>query len=137
MIDPQQFYMIFSLFWIFGWMTIFIVIWQLRARARQKKLELIHQERMLAMEKGIPLPELPELPQETGGASFKEMWRAQATNPKWALGVGAIFICLGFGISLALFLSGDDYHQQVWPFGFISVFLGFGLCLHYALTRKA
>ena len=26
---------------------------------RQKKLEIIHQERMAAMEKGIPLPEFP------------------------------------------------------------------------------
>jgi len=26
---------------------------------RQKRLEIIHQERMAAMEKGIPLPEFP------------------------------------------------------------------------------
>lgn len=137
MFDTQQFMMVFSIFWIFGWMAIFIVIWQLRVRGRQKRLELIHQERMLAMEKGIPLPELPELPQESTVAGTKAMWRAQATNPQWSLGIGAIFMCLGIGISLALFLSGDAYHRQVWSFGLISVFLGIGLCLHHALTKKA
>lgn len=28
-------------------------------RSRQKRIEIIHQERMAAMEKGIPLPEFP------------------------------------------------------------------------------
>ena len=28
-------------------------------RSRQKRMEIIHQERMAAMEKGIPLPEFP------------------------------------------------------------------------------
>ena len=28
-------------------------------RSRQKRMEIIHQERMAAMDKGIPLPEFP------------------------------------------------------------------------------
>src|SRR5579863_6819995 len=28
-------------------------------RSRQKRIEIVHQERMAAMEKGIPLPEFP------------------------------------------------------------------------------
>jgi len=28
-------------------------------RSRQKRLEIVHQERLVAMEKGIPLPEFP------------------------------------------------------------------------------
>jgi hypothetical protein len=28
-------------------------------QSRQKRIEIIHQERMAAMEKGIPLPEFP------------------------------------------------------------------------------
>ncbi len=31
----------------------------LKSQTRQKKIEVIHQERMVAMEKGIPLPEFP------------------------------------------------------------------------------
>ena len=30
-----------------------------KQRSRQKRIEIIHQERMAAMEKGIPLPEFP------------------------------------------------------------------------------
>ena len=37
-----------------------IVSWlYMKHRARQQKLEIVHQERMAAMERGIPLPEFP------------------------------------------------------------------------------
>ncbi|HSM76897.1 MAG TPA: hypothetical protein VLT57_04705, partial [Bryobacteraceae bacterium] len=40
----------------------------LKHQTRQKRLEIIHQERMSAMEKGIPLPEFPLEPaQESRG----------------------------------------------------------------------
>ena len=39
-------------------------------QSRQKRIEIIHQERMAAMEKGIPLPEFPlEPPFGTGDGS--------------------------------------------------------------------
>jgi len=41
----------------------------------------------------------------------------------------------GIGTSLALWLSQEDYHNRVWSFGLIGVFLGLGLMLHYLLTR--
>jgi hypothetical protein len=31
----------------------------MKHQSRQKRIEIIHQERMAAMEKGIPLPEFP------------------------------------------------------------------------------
>jgi hypothetical protein len=37
---------------IVGWLYV-------THRSRQKRMEIIHQERMAAMEKGIPLPEFP------------------------------------------------------------------------------
>ena len=36
-----------------------------RHRERQRRLEIIHQERVAAMDKGIPLPELPLDPTKT------------------------------------------------------------------------
>ena len=56
-------------------------------------------------------------------------------NPRWPLGVGALSIMLGIGTSLALWLSGDEYHRQIWSLGLIGIFLGIGLFLHYLLTR--
>ena len=36
-----------------------LVAWlYLRSRERQKRMEAVHQERLAAMDKGIPLPEL-------------------------------------------------------------------------------
>jgi hypothetical protein len=130
--QQEQFAMIYGAVWVFGFAIILLIVWQMRNRKRQKRLELIHQERMLAMEKGIPLPELPDLPEEYGITWIKEMWRAQTVNPKWPLGLGAIFICLGLGLSIALYFSGD-----AWSFGIIFIFLGIGFFLHYALTRKS
>src|SRR5262245_30198110 len=51
--------LLFSVVWVFGWVLLLLAAWHLKGLRRQKKLELIHRERMMAMEKGIPLPELP------------------------------------------------------------------------------
>ena len=37
----------------------FIAYLYFRHQERQHRLEIVHQERLAAMEKGIPLPELP------------------------------------------------------------------------------
>ncbi len=41
----------------------------------------------------------------------------------------------GLGTSVAIMLSGWEFHNELWPFGLIGVFLGFGMFLFYALTR--
>ena len=124
----------FSLFWVFGWVTIILVAWHLRGLRRQRLVELAHKERMLALEKGVPLAELPD---ETGGQrpGPAEVVASMRWNPRWPLGMGALSIMLGIGVSLAMWLSQGDGHNRVWSFGLIFVFFGLGLMLHYALTR--
>jgi hypothetical protein len=104
-----------------------------RSGRRQRRIEIIHAERMAAIEKGIPLPELPDY--EALSDVALRARASSAVNPRWPLGVGAVCLMLGIGLSLALWLSGDDYHNQIWPFGLIGVFLGAGLMLHYVLLR--
>lgn len=123
----------FGYAWVFGWVVALILIWHLRNRRRDRKLELIHKERLAAMEKGIPVPELPEF--EEKKSASEGIWTQIRVNPRWPLGAGAIFIMLGIGTTIALVLSGEDYHNRVWSFGLIPVFFGVGLFLHYALTR--
>lgn len=43
---------LFGMAWILGWAVLAVIAWHLRASRRQKKWELIHKERLTAMEKG-------------------------------------------------------------------------------------
>jgi hypothetical protein len=125
---------VFLIVWTFGWVILLIVIWQLRARSAERRRERIHQERMVALEKGIPLPELPDYDEKPGAAG--QGWLALRLNPKWPLGVGAIFVMLGIGVAFTLAIHHDQYYRQMSVFGLIGVFLGIGLWLHYFLTRR-
>lgn len=127
--------LMFSLFWVFGWVILLLVAWHLRNSRRDRRLELQHKERMMAMEKGIPLPELPPELETERRPLFERAVAAIRINPRWPLGLGALFVMLGTGISVALALSQEAEHYRVWSFGLIPVFFGVGLMLHYALTR--
>jgi len=127
-----------GIIWSFGIAGFWVLVWHLRGQRKQKRLEMIHQERMLAMEKGIPLPELPEFP-ETRATRRGAEWGL--VNPRWPLGVGMIFILVGLGTALAYYLAGDAEIARsaqvvrVWPFGFIGVAAGLGFILHYFIVR--
>jgi hypothetical protein len=88
----------FSLIWVFGWVILLLVAWHMRSSRRQRQLELQHKERMMAMEKGIPLPELPA-EEDSGRRSglVAEIVGAIRINPRWPLGLGALFVMLGIG----------------------------------------
>jgi hypothetical protein len=124
--------LLYKLIWVFGWSAVLLVIWYVRGQRRQRRLELIHAERMAAIEKGIPLPEMPDYE----ALAHPSELRGNSLNPRWPLGVGTVIAMLGLGLCAALFLSGDEYHNQIWPFGLIGVFLGVGLMLHYFLMRS-
>lgn len=124
-----------GMIWAFGWTIIIVVIWHLRGRRKDKKLELIHKERLAAMEKGIPLPELPEY-EESSRPGLVELLAAGRVNPRWPLGVAVLLVTGGAGTTLAMYLSGDPFHRQVWPFGMIPIFLGLGFVLFYGVMHR-
>jgi len=99
------------------------------------RLELIQRERLIAMEKGIPMPELPDYDDSTRPSALASVAAHLRVNPRWPLGVGAILIFGGIGTAIALRLSQEAYHYRVWSMGLIPVAVGFGLFAHYALTR--
>ena len=98
------------------------------------RMEMIQKERLAALEKGIPMPEMPEY-DDGSRSSFEAIAAATRLNPRWPLGLGAILIMGGIGTTIALYLSHEDYHNRVWSMGLIPIFIGFGLFLHYRLTR--
>ena len=113
--------------------TFYLIIRHQNLQRYRIRLELIQKERLIAMEKGIPMPELPDY---DGRPSAVTSLAAQLRlNPRWPLGLGAILVFGGIGTTIALRLSQEAYHYRVWSMGLIPIFVGFGLFAHYALTR--
>jgi hypothetical protein len=73
---------------------------------RQRRLEIVHQERLAAMEEGIPLPELPLEPPRV----------PKPPDRRAPLMHGIVWLALGGGGMLALFLIGPQQNGPVlWP----------------------
>jgi len=92
---------------------------------RQKKLEIIHQERMAAMEKGIPLPEFPLEPE-------REPRPDALVLP--ILGMVLFTLSLGTMIVLYLNLPADSHRFWITPLPF--TFLGVGFISFHFLKAN-
>ncbi len=112
------------------------LVWRHQNMQRYRiRLEMIQKERLVAMEKGIPMPELPEYDDGGGRPSLDALADRLRVHPRWPLGAGALLVVGGIGVTIALRLSNDPMHYTVWSMGLIPIFGGFGLFLHYRLTR--
>ncbi len=131
MYEPGMFWAAFGAAWVFGCVIVLIVIWHLRSKRNIEKMQIAHEERMKAMEKGIPLPEFPDLNGEQSRIEITPM----KLNPRWPLGLGAIFVMVGTGLMVAFLLSNDSELAKLWSMGLLGIFFGFGLVLYYYLTR--
>lgn len=91
-----------------------------RHEGRQKKLEVIHQERMAAMEKGIPLPEFPLEPPP------------HPPNPMVLPILGTVLLTLSVGTMIVLFRTLDIGERSFWITPLPFAFMGAGLlAFHY------
>lgn len=92
---------------------------------RQRRLEIAHQERLAAMEKGIPLPEFPLDPPKV----------PVPPDPRELLVHGIVWTALGLGAMVALLLIGPPSNGLVlWPLPLPLGLLGIGFLLYYALA---
>ncbi len=97
---------------------------------RQRRLEIIHAERLAAMDKGIPLPELPLDPVKL----------PRPPDPRAPLVHGVVWTSLGIGAMIAswLFPRGTESAARWWPLPLPLVLLGIGLTLYYYfISRRA
>lgn len=86
---------------IVGWYWV-------RHQSRLKRLEIIHQERMAAMEKGIPLPEFPlELGPE-----------ARRDNVPVLPVLGMVLLTLSAGAMIVMWQAGRGWVAPL-PFAFL------------------
>jgi hypothetical protein len=91
---------------------------------RQRRLEIVHRERMAAIEKGIPLPELPLEPPVV------------ATQPDthFPLFPGIVLVTFGVGSMLACMMTRDL--SEYWMLPLPLVFMGIGMILYHFFSLR-
>lgn len=95
--------------------------------SRLKRLEIIHQERLLAMEKGIPLPEFPLDPATP----------APGSDPNHVLPIlGVVLLSLSIGAMVVLYLNLAARANGFWVAPLPFAFLGVGLLTFHFLKRE-
>src|SRR5262245_25254352 len=110
--------------------VFFLVVRRQNIDKYRIRLEMIQKERAIALEKGVPMPELPDY--DNGHRAATRMtWRF---HPRTILGLGIILIFGGVGATIAMLLSRDPTANVNWPMGLIPAFVGVGFVLHYLVT---
>ena len=87
-----------------------------------KKKDRIHQERLVAIEKGYPLPE----PEE------KKEKPVYATRRAW----GLVWAGLGLALTIALAANPEAAEVNAWGWGLLPMFIGVGLLVAGHLDKK-
>ena len=98
----------------------------MKYRERQRTLEILHQERLIAIEKDIPLPELPLDP------LFVKVERPTDFRVMLIIGVVLLSFALGTMLMLWLLPNGRAFWAAPMPIGFI----GGGLIFAYFATLR-
>ncbi len=98
----------------------------LKYLGRARRLEIIHQERLVAMDKGIPLPELPIDPPII----------EKAPNPRILPLLGIALMAVGGGSMIALSLLPSLESRAFWPIPLPVAMMGLGLLLYHLLAAN-
>jgi hypothetical protein len=109
---------------VLGLAAAFIGYFYFKHRERLRRLEIIHQERLVAMEKGIPLPELPIDPAPSKGPA----------DPHIPLILGTVMLLMSIGSMFALYIT--PRLNWIWVMPLPLAMLGIGLLLYYFLAGK-
>jgi hypothetical protein len=96
-------------------------------QSRRKRLEIIHQERLAAMEKGIPLPEFPLEPARN----------PHVPDPNVIPILGIVLLSLSVGAMIALNWILPPPAQGFWVAPLPLAFLGVGLLAFHFMKRDA
>ena len=128
-------WVLLALTWVFG----AVLLWQRRAKARDaialQRREMLHRERLAAIEKGASLPELPdhELPEwlMAEASRLRLLWLV-----RFALAVGILALTSGLGITLAFYWSPDEGFRTMWTLGLIPILVGGGCLIYYGVANS-
>jgi hypothetical protein len=99
----------------------------LKRLEKQRRLDIVHAERLAAMDKGIPLPEMPIDPPPSA-------WR-RPPDPKVPLAIGIVLTAFGAGAMLMLAIVAQG--QRFWALPLPIAMMGLGLILFYRLSVES
>jgi hypothetical protein len=121
----------YELWWTFGilaWVAVFLaarlIRLQIRAKERVAIREMLHKERVLAIERGVPLPEIPVDEMRADPASVYTMAR-----------LAIVLIGVGGGVATGFFLAPNAELHSVWSLGLVPLTLGVA-CAAGAWTKR-
>jgi hypothetical protein len=97
-----------------------------KQQSHRKRLEIIHQERLVAIEKGIPLPEFPLEPQNPRVSD-------QTVLPI----LGTVLFSLSVGTMIVLYRTLEAAEHEFWVSPLPFAFLGVGLFAFQFMKRDA
>lgn len=125
------FWSVLSLFWVFG----FAAFWLVRKRALEAKTmqlrEMLHQERLMAIKEGVPLPEIPDLEEPLSAWLTLEAEQVRATwLRRLSLIVGLVAVTTGVGMCAAFYWAPDRGFHGMWTLGLIPMLAGVGFLLY-------
>lgn len=126
----EYFWAAFVLVWVFGW----AIVWLRRRKAQEalvaSRREMLHRERMAAMEKGLPWPEIPVEGEALPDWLSEEVERARARwLVRWSLVLGWVAVTTGIGICLGFYLAPDRGFRGMWTIGLIPFMGGVGFLI--------
>ncbi len=124
-----------GLFWFLAVALVLYLLHRLKQQDRLRIYELIHRERIEAIRKGLPYPELP--PYLIEQEQQEEAHVRQPFQTSQLIGFALILMLGGAASMWALRYSGDAAHQRVWTFGAIPAAIGLGVLLYALLNRPA
>ena len=120
---------------IFGLISFGLVRKALADKERLQLREMLHRERMAAIEKNMPLEgvnlEDSAMPEVTMNASRNET----ISWIRWtALFLGLAFFFGGIGMAVAFRIAPEPDFNDIWSLGLIPTLTGFGLLIFYFMT---
>jgi hypothetical protein len=139
MIESGMGWAIFGVSFIFIFILLGILGESQRQKTKLAKQELLQKERMMAMEKGLPLPEW-DSPLLDDEGSIIITAEAHERRKEWFqlvnLCIGLIFVFAGIGMTIAFNIAPTDDWNDIATVGIIPLMTGVGLLLFYFLTKK-
>lgn len=111
---------------VFALAAAFLGYSYLKFREKQRYIDILHEERLAAIEKDIPLPELP----------IEPLFVKTPRPPDFRVGllIGVVLLCFGLGAMLALWLVPDLH--RFWPLPLPVAFIGGGLVYAFSTGSR-